>query len=199
MKLIMNLNYGLKTAVSLLIILLLTACTGTEARPTVIPTVVTSTPQATAVPATPLQATATEIDPPTSTPPLPAPTAVPTRYIGPTPTPAPAYPILPSENSLSFTLQSQFGGMPQAVLIDGSVAYLTVGPRLVAVDVTDPTAPQFMGQSPVLNDVLFDIVQVGARVYGAAGRAGLVALDVSDPTNIQLVSGGPPTLSSSAR
>jgi len=149
MKLIMNLNYGLKTAVSLpIILLLLTACTGTEARPTVIPTVVTSMPQATAVPATPLQATATEIDPPTSTPPLPAPTAVPTRYIGPTPTPAPAYPILPSENSLSFTLQSQFGGMPQAVLVDGSVAYLAVGPRLVAVDVTDQPHPSLWAKAP---------------------------------------------------
>ncbi|MAT96621.1 MAG: hypothetical protein CL608_05710 [Anaerolineaceae bacterium] len=187
----MNQNFWLKTAVSLIILLLITACTVTEARPTIIPTVVTPTPQATAVPPTPEPTTATVIALATPTTPLAAPTAVPTRYIEPTPTPTPNYPMLPSENSLSFALQNQFGGMPRALLVDDSVAYLAVGPRLVAVDVTDPAAPQFLGQSPVVGDALFDIVQVGARVYGAAGRAGLVMFDVSDPTSIQLASGGP--------
>ncbi len=173
-----------------IILLLITACTPTEARPTSIPTIVTNTPEATAVPPeTPLP---TQI-PATQTP-LPEATAVPPRYIGPTPTPTlnpPNYPMLPSENSLSFTLQNQFGGVPQAVLVDGPTAYLAVGPRLVAVDVTDPTAPRFLGQSPPASDILYDIVQIGTLVYGAAGQAGLVVLDVADPTNIQLVDAGP--------
>lgn len=182
MKLIMNPNCRLKTAVSFIILLLLTACTVTETRPTVIPTVVTPSPEATAVP--------TETTQPTPTP-LPPPTAVLPRYIEPTATPTPDYPILPSENSLRFTLQNQFGGVPQAVLVDGSVAYLAVGPRLVAIDITDPTTPQLMSQSPLLNDMLHDIVLDGTLVYGAAGRAGLMVLDVADPTNIQLVNAGP--------
>ncbi len=99
--------------------------------------------------------------------------------------------MLPSENSLSFTLQNQFGGLPQAVLVEGNTAYLAVGPRLVAVDVTNPTAPQFLGQSLVLPDVLYDISQQGSFIFGAALRGGLVVLNVSDPTDIQLVSSGP--------
>lgn len=185
MKSLMYLNDRLKTAVSLIILLLIAACTPTETRPTVIPTVVTPTLEATAVP--------TETVQPTRTP-LPTATAVPPRYIGPTPTPTPNppnYPMLPSENSLSFTLQNQLGGIPKAVEVDGITAYLAVGPRLVAVDVTDPVAPQFLGQSPPAGDMLYDIVQIGTLVYGAAGQAGLVLLDVADPTNIQLVDTGP--------
>ena len=184
-----NLNDRLKTAVSLIILLLFTACTVTEARPTSIPTVVTSTPEVTAVPTTPAEATETVL--PTPTTPRTEPTAVPTREIRPTLTPTPQYPMLPSENSLSFTLQNQFGGSPQAMLVDGTIAYLAVGPRLVAVDVTDSSNPQFLSQSPILDDVLFDIAQEGSFIYGAAGRAGLVVLNVSDPANIQLVNDGP--------
>ncbi|MBK8902213.1 MAG: hypothetical protein IPM53_13590 [Anaerolineaceae bacterium] len=175
-----------------IILLLITACIPSEARPTSIPTVLTNTPEATAVPTETAQPTRTPL--PTATP-LPEVTAVPTRYIGPTPTPTftptPIYPLLPSENSLTLTVQNHWGGVPQAVLVDGSTAYLAVGPRLVAVDVTDPTAPLFLGQSPPASDVLYDIVQIGTLVYGAAGQAGLVVLDVTNPANIQLVDAGP--------
>ncbi|MCC6607704.1 MAG: hypothetical protein IT327_31140 [Anaerolineae bacterium] len=170
-----------------IILLLITACIPSEARPTSIPTVVTNTPEATAVPTeTPLP---TQI-PATQTP-LPEATAVTPQYIEPTLTPTPAYPLLPSENSLTLTVQNQWGGVPQAVLVDGSTAYLAVGPRLVAVDVTDPTAPRFLGQSPPASDILYDMVQIGTFVYGAAGQAGLVVLDVADPANIRLVDAGP--------
>ncbi len=171
-----------------IILLLITACTPTEARPTSIPTVVTNTPDATAVPTETAQPTHTPL--PTQTP-LPEATAVTPQYIEPTLTPSPAYPLLPSENSLTLTVQNQWGGVPQAVLVDGPTAYLAVGPRLVAVDFTDPTAPRFLGQSPPASDVLYDMVQIGTLVYGAAGQAGLVVLDVADPANIQLVNTGP--------
>lgn len=175
-----------------IILLLMTACIPTEARPTIIPTVVTHTPDATAVPTETALPTRTPFPEVTAT--VPPPTAVPTRYIGPTATPTPSppnYPMLPSENSLTLTVQNQWGGVPQAVLVDGPTAYLAVGPRLVAVDVTDPTVPRFLGQSPPASDVLYDIVQIGALVYGAGGQAGLVVLDVADPANIQLVDAGP--------
>ncbi|MCB9006715.1 MAG: hypothetical protein H6656_05000 [Ardenticatenaceae bacterium] len=179
-----------KTAVSLLILALFSACTVAEARPTPLPTETAATVAATAV--APTQAATTiEIASPTPTRPLSEPTAVQPRYIEPTPTPTPDYPPLPTENSLNFTLQNQIGGMPQAVLVDGPVAYLAVGPRLVAVDVADPTAPNFLGQSAILGDTLLDIAQEGSFIFGAAGRAGLVVLDVSDPANIRLLNGGP--------
>lgn len=181
---------------ALIILWLTTACVPTEARPPSIPTVVTQTPEATPVVTETAVATkiaqSTHTPLPTTTP--PPPTAVPTRYVGPTPTPTPSppnYPMLPSENSLTLTMQNQWGGVPQAVLVNGATAYLAVGPRLVAVDVSDPTAPRFLGQSSPASVVLYDIVQIGTLVYGAAGQAGLVVLDVADPANIQLVNTGP--------
>lgn len=177
-------------AVSLIILLFITACTVTEARPTSIPTVVTPTPEATAVPS--------ETAPPTLTPlpthtPLPGPTAVPAEFSRPTHTPTAVsnLPTIPTENSLTLTLQDQFGGNPGAVLVDGSTVFLAVGPRLVAVDVSDPTSPRFLSQSPVLGDQLMDIVLQEPFIYGAAGSAGLVVFDVSEPASIQLINAGP--------
>ena len=185
-----NQNLLPKTAVFLLILLFFTACTITEARPTNIPTIPTAPPEVGTVTPTTIAPTGLA---PTRTPTqaLPTPTAVPPRYIEPTPTLQPVFPPLPVENSVTFTVQNQYGGVPQAVLIDGQIAYLAVGPRLVIVDVSDPTAPRFINQSPILGDVLQDIAQLDNLIFGAAGRAGLVVLDVSDPTNIQLVNDGP--------
>ncbi|MCA9956368.1 MAG: hypothetical protein KC434_16685, partial [Anaerolineales bacterium] len=74
---------------------------------------------------------------------------------------------------------------------EDNIAYLGVGPRLVLVDVSNPAAPQFMGQSTILGDSLRDLAKDGAFIYGAAGQAGLVVLDVSDPTDIQIANAGP--------
>lgn len=190
-----------------LVFLLMSGCLATESHSTELPAtpsstaVVTATPiivssttavSPTATPITPIatidqQAFAPELDAPT---PAPEPRQISYPTATPTPTP-PVFPTLPSENSVTFTLTDQFGGVPTAVLVEDNIAYLGVGPRLVLLDVSEPSAPQLMGQSPILADSLLDIARDGALIYGAAGQAGLVVLDVSDPGNIQLVNSGP--------
>jgi PKD repeat protein len=56
-----------------------------------------------------------------------------------------------------------------------------LGPRLVMVDVTSPTQPIFTGQSPVLPEIVNGTVVSGGHAYAAAGDAGLLVLDVTDP------------------
>jgi hypothetical protein len=82
------------------------------------------------------------------------------------------------------TLQivGQIGGQSLAVAVEGSIAYLGVGPRLMTLDVSASDMPQPLGQSSVLSGVVHDIAVVEGMAYVAAGDAGLRVLDVSDPT-----------------
>jgi len=77
----------------------------------------------------------------------------------------------------------QIGGQSLTVAVEGSIAYLGVGPRLVTLDVSASDTPQPLGQSDVLPGVVRDIAVVEGMAYIAAGDAGLRVLDVSDPTS----------------
>jgi hypothetical protein len=105
-----------------------------------------------------------------------------------TPTPAPLSPRTPPPTSYPIpeevTLQvvGQIGGQALAVAVEGSIAYLGVGPRLVTLDVSASDTPQPLGQSDVLPGVVRDVAVVEGMAYVAAGDAGLRVLDVSDPT-----------------
>jgi hypothetical protein len=70
---------------------------------------------------------------------LSPPTASATTVL-PTTTPAPP----------TLVLFGQTGGATRAVAVQGDYAYLNVGPRLVILDVADPTRPVVAGQSAVL-------------------------------------------------
>jgi hypothetical protein len=77
----------------------------------------------------------------------------------------------------------QIGGQSLAVAVDGSVAYLGVGPRLVTLQISDPAAPALLGESEVLPGVVRDVAVAGGVAFVAAGDAGVRTLDVSDPAN----------------
>ena len=47
-------------------------------------------------------------------------------------------------------LVGQLGGAATAVGVDGNRVYAAIGRRLVALDVSDPTTPALLGQSPML-------------------------------------------------
>lgn len=79
-------------------------------------------------------------------------------------------------------LVSQIGGSTQSVVVSGSTAYVGVGLRLNTVDISDPAHPKMLGVSQPLSDMLQDIVVSENKAYIAAGAAGLVIADVSDPT-----------------
>ncbi len=56
----------------------------------------------------------------------------------------------PSEEGRPFNLLGQIGGSAYAVAVEGNIAYLGQGPRLITLDVSQPSAPRLMGMSEVL-------------------------------------------------
>ena len=59
----------------------------------------------------------------------------------------------------------QIGGIVSAVEVDGSHVYLGVGPRVVVLDVSDPTRPVQVGESAVLPNVVQDIALADGYAY----------------------------------
>jgi hypothetical protein len=132
--------------------------TGTStARPTP-----TATPMAAV---TQVPGTATSTLAPTATP-----EATPTLTPSPTPT---ATPLAVTEE-LTFELLAHEGGEVRSVAVDGHIAYLGVGPRLVALDVSNPASPQQIGRSEVLPGLVDAVVLANdgqqTRAYVGAGN-----------------------------
>lgn len=170
--------------------LLLAACTPeTEQEPTPEPTAVEAAPTARATPTATATPTITAL--PTETATVEA-TATPKP--SPTATFEPAFESLgplPSSQEMILTIVDQWGGTPQSMALEGTTAYIGFGPRLLVVDVGDPSAPRLLGQSDILPDLIRGVDVAGDLAYLAAGQAGLVVLDVSDPAAIQIVDEGP--------
>lgn len=165
------------------------------------PTAVTPAPQ-TAVSQTAVSQAATPtitaLPPETAdTPPAPSPSA--------TPAPADALPPdvqlpetatphgrqLPQTEEVGFRIAGQFGGTMHALDVVDGMAYVGAGPRLLAVDVSDPANPALLGHSDVLADMVRDVAVVDGVAYLAAGRGGVIVLDVSDPAAMRIIDGGP--------
>ncbi len=98
---------------------------------------------------------------------------------------------LPSSEEMALTIVDQWGGAPQSMALVGTTAYIGFGPRLLAVDVADPGAPTVLGQSDILPDLVRGVAVAGDLAYLAAGQAGLVVFDVSDPSAMRPVNEGP--------
>ena len=80
-------------------------------------------------------------------------------------------------------LVGQIGGHSYAVAVQGPIAYLGVGPRLVLLDVSDPARPAVLGRTGVLPGVVQGVAVSGSHAYVAAGDGGLRVVDVSDPAH----------------
>ncbi len=89
------------------------------------------------------------------------------------------------------TIVDQWGGTPQSMALDGTTAYIGFGPRLLVVDIGDPAGPSLLGQSEPLPDLVRGVAVVDGLAYLAAGKAGLVVLDVSDPAAMTVINEGP--------
>ena len=87
-------------------------------------------------------------------------------------------------------LLAQMGGTTNGMALAGDVVFLTVGPRVVAVDVSDPRAPIEVGRSDVLGAVLRGLVVHGDHLYVIVGDR-LVVIDVRNPAQIRAVSSLP--------
>jgi len=90
-------------------------------------------------------------------------------------------------------LVGQIGGPAYAVAVQGHYAYLGIGPRLVVLDVTDPTQPGVIGLSKEMPDYVADVAVSGTRAFVVwsshmgASNSGLWILDVADPTQPRLI------------
>jgi len=73
------------------------------------------------------------------------------------------------------------GGSATAVAVEGTYAYVGVGPRPVVLDVVDPGAPRVVAQSSPMPGVVRGIAVSAGHVYVAAGNAGVRVIDVTNP------------------
>jgi hypothetical protein len=157
-----------------LLVLVLTACQAGATPPPAMTTPVVPgsasllvTPSATAKPSPSL----------TSFPTL----LLPSPMRSPSPSPTPAQRL---------DLVGQLGGTTQAAFIQGEYVYLNVGPKLVVLDISDPTQPEAVGMVmlPGLWAEYYsvDIYAAQPYVYVGGGK-GLYIVDVSQPAAPALV------------
>ena len=128
-----------------------------------------------ATPVSPATHTAVPTATATAAPPSPAPS--------PTPTVPPATP--PPAADVGLEVLGQQWGQAAGIAVADSVAYTAIGPRVVALDATAPTALAPLGQSVPLPGVVGAVVASDGLVYAGAGSS-VVALDVADPAAIAL-------------
>src|SRR6266496_2399683 len=83
-------------------------------------------------------------------------------------------------------LLSQWGGNTLSVYVQGTYAYIGVGPRLNIIDVSNPVSPQLMGKSELFPGVVESVYVVGTIAY-ILHPQGLSILDVSNPSSPTVV------------
>jgi len=137
----------------------------------------TPVPGTAGVEATATAPAATALPSPTLAEPTIAASATPTGTPEATPTPAPS-PMptavaLAMTEELSFEMLAHEGGEVRSVAVDGNIAYVGVGPRLVALDVSNPGSPRQIGRSAALPGLVDALVLANdgqqTRVYAGAG------------------------------
>jgi hypothetical protein len=82
---------------------------------------------------------------------------------------------------------SNVGSNVTSVAVSGNYAYIGVGIRLVILDITTPTSPQYVGQTGNLSGSVLDIVIDGTYAYLACDEGGMDIVDISNPVNPFLV------------
>jgi hypothetical protein len=83
-----------------------------------------------------------------------------------------------------FTLTGQLGGSTVAVVANGGRIYIGQGPRVVALDVSDPKSPAVLAESPVLPGLVMGLTLDGDTLYAVTMYGGLHVLDISEEKKI---------------
>lgn len=84
-----------------------------------------------------------------------------------------------------WVLAGQLGGSTQAVSVNGDIAYIGVGMRILSIDISNPSTPRLIGMSDIFSDTVLDLVVQGETAYIAAGNAGLQIVDISEPDRLK--------------
>ena len=69
---------------------------------------------------------------------------------------------------------AQLGGMARAVAVDGDVAFVAIGPRIVTLDVSDPAAPVKIAETQPLSREIDHLHLDSGRVYASSAETLLV-------------------------
>lgn len=77
-------------------------------------------------------------------------------------------------------LVSQIGGISSCGTVSGNYAYICVGPRIL---VYDTIALEIVGKTPMLPELVNDVVIQGNHAFLAVGDSGLMVLSLINPTN----------------
>ena len=87
------------------------------------------------------------------------------------------------------TPTGQYGGKVTCVAVSaqGTLAYVGLGQRLAVLDISNPTLPTTVGETPLLLNQPFDLAMQGNYVYvtmyAAFQQSGLAIVDVSNPSS----------------
>jgi len=81
----------------------------------------------------------------------------------------------------SWRAVGQVGGPTQGVAVQGHFAYVGVGLRLVALDISNPADMREVGVTPPFPHFVEDVAVSGTLAYVAAGGSGLRVVDISNP------------------
>lgn len=94
----------------------------------------------------------------------------------------------PSAPAGRLDLVGQLGGYTADGVVVGVHAWIGIGPRIVAFDVADPSAPRRLGESPVLSGVVQDIAIAEDRLpvrtaFVVTGEGGIEIVDIAAPSS----------------
>ena len=112
-----------------------------------------------------------------------------------TQTPLPTAPLAPTSTPIAtlpaaqpLTLLAQRGGSAKGLALSGTTAYIGIGPRLEALEVSDPAAPRLLAQSGAMPGAVSGVLLFSAapNLSSAAVSAGryIEVLDISQPDKI---------------
>ena len=81
----------------------------------------------------------------------------------------------------------QWSGAASLVEVVGDYAYVSVGPRLAVLDISDPHAPILLGQTEALPDDVWALAVAGDYAYVTALGGGMRVVDIGDPNDPHIV------------
>jgi hypothetical protein len=90
-------------------------------------------------------------------------------------------PMVVQSQGQNVELVGQLGGSTWSVVVQGNYAYIGMGPRLIIMNIADPTSPTVAGKTPPFPDVINSMVVAGNYVYVADAEGGLRIVNVSNP------------------
>ena len=88
----------------------------------------------------------------------------------------------------AFEYIDQYGGSTNVVAIQAGYAYLGQGPRMAVLDVSNPAAPTWVGESELLPGLVMGVAVEGDYAYVTTMYSGLKIFDISQAAQPRLIS-----------